>query len=63
MGISRVGPATKSTLFGDTINSLVTKLVRSRGQDIGLILLLSVFIDLDSNKLEKKKEFGPYQPS
>ena len=62
MGISRVGPATKSTLFGDTINSLVTKLVRSRGQDIGLILL-SVFIDLDSNKLEKKKEFGPYQPS
>ena len=33
-----VGPASKSPLFGHIINTLLTKLVRSRWLHIGLVL-------------------------
>ena len=56
LGISRVVPARKSSLFGHTINPLLSKHVWSRWLDIGLVLL-SVFIDRDEvgfNKNAKK---------
>ena len=45
-GVSGVGPGSKSPLFGHMINTLLTKLVRSRWLDISLILF-EFFIDLD----------------
>ena len=45
LGISRVGPARKSFLFGHLINPLLTKLVWSRWLYIGLVLFC-IFIDL-----------------
>ena len=45
-GVSGVGPGSKSPLFGHIINTLLTKLVRSRWLDISLILF-EFFIDLD----------------
>ena len=38
-GISDVGPSSKSPLFGHITNTLLTKLVRSRWLDIGLVLV------------------------
>ena len=45
LGISSVGPASKRSLFGHTINSLLTKLVWSRWLNIGL--LFCIFVDRD----------------
>ena len=45
LGISRVGPARKSFLFGHLINPLLTKPVWSRWLYIGLVLFC-IFIDL-----------------
>ena len=44
------------------INPLLTKLVRSRWLDIGLVLFFCVFMDLDSVSVHKhaKKELGQY---
>ena len=44
------------------INPLLTRLVRSRWLDIGLVLFFCVFIDLDSISVHKhaKKELGQY---
>ena len=44
-GISRVSTSRKSSLFGHLINPLLTKLVWSRWQYIGLVLFC-IFIDL-----------------
>ena len=38
LGISRVGPASKSSLFGHIINLLLTKIVRSRWLNIVLVI-------------------------
>ena len=48
VGISRVGPASTNSIFGLIINPLLTKLVRSRWRNIGLVLF-GVFIDRDEN--------------
>ena len=37
LGISRVGPASESSVFGHKINTFLTKLVWSRGLNIGLL--------------------------
>ena len=39
LGISRVGPASKSFLFGRIINPLLTKLVGSRWLNVALFFL------------------------
>ena len=46
VGISRVGPASKYSIFGHIINPLLTKLVRSRWLNISLVGFC-VFIDRD----------------
>ena len=46
LGISRIGPASKSSLLGHVIIHLLTKLVRSRWLNIGLIHFC-IFIDQD----------------
>ena len=63
LGIARIGPA-KAKSFGHVINPLLTKLVRSRWLDIGLVLLC-VFMDRDEIEVHKnaKKNFANIQPS
>ena len=62
--ISRVGPASKSFLFGHIINPLLTKLVGSRWLNIALFFC--VFIDLVDSvsvKNAKKNLTNIQQPS
>ena len=54
-GISRVGPARKSSLFGHIMNPLLTKLVRLRWRDIGVVLFC-VFIDRDFVSVHKERK-------
>ena len=64
LGISRVGPASKSFLFGNIINPLLTKLVGSRWLNIALFFC--VFIDLVDSvsvKNAKKNLTNIQQPS
>lgn len=53
LGISRLGPARKNYLFRRIINSLLTKFVRSRWLDTGLVLFY-VFIDLNFVSRQKR---------
>ena len=56
--ISRVDPERKDFVLGDIINPLLTKVVRSRWLNIGLVLF-GVFMDLDFvlvHKNAKKNE-------
>ena len=53
LGIFRFVSASKSSLFGHTIIPLLTKLVRSRWQNIGLVFIC-VFIDLEFVSVDKK---------
>ena len=56
LGISRLGPARKKHLFRRIINSSLTKFVRSRWLDTGLVLFY-VFIDL--NFVSRRKRTWP----
>ena len=56
LGISRVGPVRKSSLFGHTINHLLTRLVWSRWLDIGVVLFC-VFIDPDFVSVNKLGQY------
>ena len=59
LGISRLVPQDQRSFFGvlsHIINPLLTKLVRSRWLDIGLVLFC-VFMDRDEHA---KKELGQY---
>ena len=53
LGISRLGPQEKNSLFRRVINSLLTKFVRSRWLDTGLVLFY-VFIDLNFVSRQKR---------
>ena len=54
LGISRLGPARKkNSLFHGIINSLLTKFVRSRWLDTGLVLFYA-FIDLNFVSHQKR---------
>ena len=52
LGISRIVPQKKTGQNGHTMNPLITKLVRSRWLDIGLVLF-DVFIDRDHVVVDK----------
>ena len=59
--ISRVGPARHSNVFDHIINPLLTKLVRSRWLDIGLVLCFVVLIDLNFPlKLASIQSYWPH---
>ena len=71
LGISRIGPARKNYLFGSIINSLLTKLVRSRWLYIGLVLfcifnewpwLRDVSRGSPATKSEEKRMFSQANP-
>ena len=64
LGISRLVPQDQRSFFGvlsHIINPLLTKIVRSRWLDIGLVFFC-VFMDLDFVSVHKhaKKELGQY---
>ena len=60
LGISRVGSARKSFLFGHIINPLVTKLDRSRWLDIGLGFFLAFLLTLTwSRSIKTQKRTWP----
>ena len=61
LGTSRCIPLAKFTK-SHTINPLLTKFVRSRWLDIGLVLFFCEFMDLDFVSVHKhaKKELGQY---
>ena len=55
-GIFRVSSTRKSSLFGHLINPLLTKLVRSRWLDIGLVLFFAFFMEQDEVEKSRQKE-------
>ena len=60
-GISRVGPARTTSLFGYVINPLLTKLVRSRWLYIGLVLFAVLLTSISSrSRKSQKQELGQY---
>ena len=64
LGISRLIPQDQRSFFfgvlSHIINPLLTKLVRSRWLDIGLVLFFCVFMDRDE---DTKKNLANIQPS
>ena len=55
LGISRVGPASKSFLFGHIINPLLTKLVGSRWLNIALFFFAFLLTLLTPSRSKTKK--------
>ena len=62
--ISCIGSANRSSLFGQVISPLLSKLARSRWLYIGLVFFVCVFIDLEFVLVNKnaKKNLAKIQP-